>query len=476
MRGMKLAILQAFEGHFELLGFIVQYCISKGVHFEIFTWYETSHNSIGGSLDEGKHWKRVFDDLFSGHALVWKSLEEYNKDDFTRTINLTSFNDKLNFDITVVHAKSERVNSCTNIGVRKAIHQPWLLPVYSGISKEEKVLVRSKRVSVILLGQTNTCTPIQILYKLFKNFNDIDFYYVNRFVQLQKVIPSNVYTRVNLNASELIDLFKQSHYFFCLDHPTFEKDKMSCSIVHSLSYGSRLIIPKDWDYDIKTCVRYDLGKIDDSQMTLEVLPVEPVFEESRRYIENGTRVLDKVFSNFFLQVCAFIQKFPPRIFVETGTYKGDGIENVLDIFEEIHSIELKEEFVHSARQKFKDKQVYVHHGDSSQVLAKFVFQEPVLFYLDAHFSGGETAFGPQEDNGCPLLRELAVLGKRTEDDIVIVDDMRLMGKTSWGGVENDSMYPLTLYNFEHVTLENILKAYGRSCKYYMIGDRLVLHT
>jgi hypothetical protein len=121
--------------------------------------------------------------------------------------------------------------------------------------------------------------------------------------------------------------------------------------------------------------------------------------------------------------------------------------------------------------------VYVHHGDSGEVLKKFIdaLHEPVLFYLDAHFSGGKTAFGTPEDNGCPLLRELAVLGKRTEDDIVIVDDMRLMGKTSWGGMENDELYPLTLYNFEHVTFETILNAYELSCKYYMIGDRLVLY-
>jgi len=473
---MKLAIIQAFEGHFELLGFILEYCISRNIYFEIFTWYETSCNTMGGPLNEGSVWKDVFNKVFSKHELVWKTLEEYNKDDFTRTINLTSFNTKFNFDVTVAHDISEKVPGCINIGVRKSICHPCILPVYNGITKEEKILVRSKRVSVIVLGQTNTCTPIQILYKLFKNFDDIDFYYINRFLQLQKVIPSNVYNRVNLSASELTQLFKQSHYFFCLDHPTFENDKMSCSVIHALSYGSRLIVPKDWDYDLKNCIRYDLGKIDESRMTLKVLPVEPVFEETQTYIERNNCVLDKVFSNFFLEVCAFIQRTPPRVFVETGTYKGDGIENVLDIFEEIHSIELNEEFVHNVRNRFKNKQVYVHHGDSSQVLAKFVFQEPVLFYLDAHFSGGETAFGPQEDNGCPLLRELAVLGKRTEDDIVIIDDMRLMGKTSWGGMENDELYPLTLYNFEHVTFETILNAYGRSCKYYMIGDRLVLHS
>jgi hypothetical protein len=223
-----------------------------------------------------------------------------------------------------------------------------------------------------------------------------------------------------------------------------------------------------------------LGKIDDSRMTLKDLPIEPVFEEAQLYIQKHHRVFDRVLDNFFLSTCAFIQKLPPRIFVETGTYLGNNIEQFLiGIFNEIHSIELKEEFVQNARLRFKsENSVYIHHGDSAEVLENISgkIHEPVMFFLDAHYSGGLTEFGKPEDNGCPLLRELSILGKRTESDIIVIDDMRLMGKTSWDGIEGDTIYPLTLYNFEHVTIDNILKTYGRQCNWIMLGDRLVLHT
>jgi len=52
--------------------------------------------------------------------------------------------------------------------------------------------------------------------------------------------------------------------------------------------------------------------------------------------------------------------------------------------------------------------------------------EPVTIYLDAHYSGGTTAFGEEE---VPLLFELEILKNRKYDDIIIIDDCRLLGKT-----------------------------------------------
>ena len=50
--------------------------------------------------------------------------------------------------------------------------------------------------------------------------------------------------------------------------------------------------------------------------------------------------------------------------------------------------------------------------------------EPVTIYLDAHWSGGDTAYGEEET---PLLQERALLKERKYDDIIIIDDCRLFG-------------------------------------------------
>jgi hypothetical protein len=157
----------------------------------------------------------------------------------------------------------------------------------------------------------------------------------------------------------------------------------------------------------------------------------------------------------------------PRILVETGTYWGHGIEHALGHFDEIHSIELAERFAKDAAQKFRaHPEVTIHWGDSAVKLSELSghLKQPVLFYLDAHYSGGPTAYGKPKDMGCPVLRELTVLAKRSEKDVIIVDDISLMGNATWSGIEGDSMYPRTYFDFTHITLDDIRNAYAKPCR------------
>ena len=184
-------------------------------------------------------------------------------------------------------------------------------------------------------------------------------------------------------------------------------------------------------------------------------------------------------SSWFSQILSSLQLEKPRVFVETGSYLGHGINNVKNDFELIYSIELSEKWFLYCKKLFsKQSNVKLVLGDSAEVLSQLSTEinEPTLFYLDAHYSGGETAFGKEEDNGCPVLRELEAIGKRTYKDIVIIDDMRLMGKVSMGGIEGDTMYPLTEYDFTHITQQKMFEAYNRNCKIYFVNniDRMIL--
>jgi hypothetical protein len=100
--------------------------------------------------------------------------------------------------------------------------------------------------------------------------------------------------------------------------------------------------------------------------------------------------------SWFYKICEQINIKKPDVFVETGTYFGNGVELVKDDFNKIHSIELNEKFYYKAKKRFENnKKINIHLGDSSEVLDKLInnFDCPVLFYLDAHYSGGETSFG-----------------------------------------------------------------------------------
>jgi len=143
-------------------------------------------------------------------------------------------------------------------------------------------------------------------------------------------------------------------------------------------------------------------------------------------------------------------------YIETGTYLGDGITQVLNTYENIHSIELSEKWYEYNVEKFKNNQnVSMYLGDSKKILPELLqsIHEPITIYLDAHYSGGTTAFGEEET---PLLLELEILKNRNYDDIIIIDDCRLLGKTGVCGIDQpNTIYPIMTYDWSNITETNI---------------------
>jgi hypothetical protein len=115
------------------------------------------------------------------------------------------------------------------------------------------------------------------------------------------------------------------------------------------------------------------------------------------------------------------------VFVETGTFEGEAIARVRERFDEIHSIELSGHYYAQAAERFRDdSQVRLHHGDSSQVLALLkptLENESVLYWLDAHWCVADESAGEQSQ--CPLLDELAAIGRLNSSSVVLIDDARL---------------------------------------------------
>ena len=144
-------------------------------------------------------------------------------------------------------------------------------------------------------------------------------------------------------------------------------------------------------------------------------------------------------------------------YIETGTYLGDGIRSILNNYENIHSIELSEKWYEYNIEQFKNnKNVKIYLGDSKKIVPELLnnINEPITIYLDAHYSGGTTAFGDEE---VPLLFELEILKNRKYDDIIIIDDCRLLGKTGiCGAGDNHPVYPTMTYNWIDITENKIL--------------------
>lgn len=126
-------------------------------------------------------------------------------------------------------------------------------------------------------------------------------------------------------------------------------------------------------------------------------------------------------------VAALKETLPLDVFVETGTFRGDTVELVKDIFEEIRTVELSPEYYAEARSRFSGQaHIDLVHGDSPAVLAEWapsLRERSVLYFLDAHWCVAANTAG--EASQCPLLAEIRAIGTLNANSLIVIDDARL---------------------------------------------------
>ena len=99
-------------------------------------------------------------------------------------------------------------------------------------------------------------------------------------------------------------------------------------------------------------------------------------------------------------------------------------------FKELYSVELSDGFYEKAVRRFRnDPSIVIRHGDSFTFLQDLAprLQEPVLYWLDAHYSGGETARGSKDT---PIAEELDVcFAHWKKGSVILIDDGTLFDGT-----------------------------------------------
>lgn len=117
------------------------------------------------------------------------------------------------------------------------------------------------------------------------------------------------------------------------------------------------------------------------------------------------------------------EEFDLRILVETGTCEASTIEALHNDFDEIHSIELSLHYYNISKQRTANfKNVHLYQGNSDYLLGEVLFKirKPrLLFWLDAHSSGGMTA-----NEGDPLPHEIKAILDHAPNSIIVIDDQQ----------------------------------------------------
>ena len=166
-------------------------------------------------------------------------------------------------------------------------------------------------------------------------------------------------------------------------------------------------------------------------------------------------------------------------FVETGTFHGHTTALAAQLFRIVYTIELSEQLFHETKDRLNHfRNVRFIHGNSASEIAGLCkrIDEPAVFFLDAHYSGGQTAFGEKE---VPLYEELTEIAARSQSDLIIIDDYRLFGRAGISGSEGNDLYPPAQFDWRDITLECCLDLFRiQKCRveYLLHDDRVYILT
>ncbi len=150
-------------------------------------------------------------------------------------------------------------------------------------------------------------------------------------------------------------------------------------------------------------------------------------------------------------------EFVNPVFIETGSYVGSGIQMALDAgYNKVISIELSDKYHNICKKRYaKNSKVTLLKGGSAEQLSKVLpnVKNEATFWLDAHFSGGDTA---KQKGLCPIIAELdAIKNHHINTHTILIDDVRLFGTEE----------------FEFITLDEVIHKLLEINPNYTIGFR-----
>ncbi|MBK2340597.1 hypothetical protein IBE33_03605 [Francisella philomiragia] len=113
------------------------------------------------------------------------------------------------------------------------------------------------------------------------------------------------------------------------------------------------------------------------------------------------------------------------VFVEGGTFKGGTAKQMSQYFSKVYTIEKSDVMYNEAEQNLKDiSNITMLKGDTREHLKDILDNnDNILFWLDAHWSGGDT-YGEKDE--CPLIEELGIIfDYPNKNQVILIDDARL---------------------------------------------------
>ena len=297
---MNLALFSGFRFHYEIFGYIMHFCETKGYYLTVYC-YESSHQ---GYLDFYRGmWPNI---IYRDVSCFDKERHWYDKiflltdDDFNYKRNDLATNDKT---ICIDHYyKIRSPEFRTRVTVRPfagEYYRDWALPVFPLFNNK----VSEPGVTVITILGDGSRYNTSILNRLTSEHGHIVIHAISRSMHVTKfngLSPSvKLLLHSNIQARDLYEILHRSNYLITdlVEDKDYTNLVMSAAVPLAFSTLTPLIISSQTNsfYKFKNVIEYDKN----SEDPIDLVPIDiKLIKEDRKEIMDKNNFL---FSNLIVQ-------------------------------------------------------------------------------------------------------------------------------------------------------------------------------
>lgn len=236
------------------------------------------------------------------------------------------------------------INDTENIIINKFDYNnpqiKWIIPIKKKITiiKKNEIINKSNNINIIYYNNQykNIEDIINIFINSFEDFNEINFYIINK---EHNIINNKKYNNIYINDNDNEDLLIKCHYILIYNNNNDIKP-----LILGFNYGCQLIINK------KECINYNIKSniILEKKIKLKLKPsLEILYNEINELLNHRNTVIDNIINYklpntgnnlIFHLICQKYNLNLPNIFIQTFMSKIDNIETLNKNFRDIYLI------------------------------------------------------------------------------------------------------------------------------------------
>ena len=287
-KNINIAIFNSFPFHYEMFGFIIDYCKQNSIELTIFTNFE---NNLG--------WLEFYKNIFDNYNFEYKDITHYEQLRDTFDITFVTTDDDYSFKtewinekcISIEHSHIIRRNEFKyKIATRPFItnYRDWILPCYKLFNKPDKTNFQESDINIAIIGGPDTYN-YDTVNRLHSDKN-INLFIICRTAYKFDIgeIKNNIKITLlnNLLTNELFTLLQKCDYILT-DITYHQKNTtglaMSGSIPISFSSLTPLIISKFNNniYKFKNVIEFDIDSKDNINIDKGIINLSSLVEERK---------------------------------------------------------------------------------------------------------------------------------------------------------------------------------------------------